>query len=85
MSTGATAGKRRRKKPARTAKAKMRAYRERMRAAGYRQVQIWVPDTRLAWVRREIRRQVLNLSKSAADAEVMDEIEALAGEIDGWT
>ena len=63
----------------------MRSYRERMRAAGMRQIQIWVPDTRLAWVRREIRRQSLLLSSSKADAEVLDAFEALAGEIDGWT
>ena len=82
MSTGATPAKRRRKKPAKTAKAKMRSYRERMRAAGMRQIQLWVPDTRLAWVRREARRQSLLCNKNPDDEQVLREIEALMGDFD---
>ena len=63
----------------------MRAYRERMRAAGMRQVQIWVPDTRLAWVRREARRQSLLINANSDEEHVMREIEALMGDwIDEW-
>ena len=36
---------------------KARAYRERMRARGFRPVQIWVPDTRTADFRTEAHRQ----------------------------
>lgn len=68
-----------------SAKGKMRAYRERMRAAGMRQVQIWVPDTRLASVRREARRQALVINANSDEERVMREIEALMGDwIDEW-
>ncbi|MYK89884.1 MAG: DUF3018 family protein, partial [Acidobacteria bacterium] len=36
---------------------KARAYRERMRAGGFRPVQFWVPDTRTAAFRAEAHRQ----------------------------
>jgi hypothetical protein len=85
MSTGATPGKRSRKKPAKTAKAKMRAYRDRMRAAGMRQIQLWVPDARLAWVRREARRQSLLATQSLAEAEIAPFLDAALEDLgDEW-
>ena len=36
---------------------KARAYRERMRASGFRPVQFWVPDTRTAAFRAEAHRR----------------------------
>jgi hypothetical protein len=61
----------------------MGAYRARMQAAGMRQVQIWVPDAQAPGVRKEARRQSRLVSRSAADGEALDLVEALA-DIDGW-
>jgi hypothetical protein len=38
---------------------KMKAYRARKRAAGYRQIQLWVRDTRSPEFKAEARRQSL--------------------------
>jgi hypothetical protein len=63
----------------------MRSYRERMRAAGMRQIQIWVLDTRLAWVRREIRRQSLLVSRSPAEEEIAPFLDAALADLgDDW-
>jgi hypothetical protein len=70
-----------RRKP--SASANMRAYRERMRAAGMRQVQIWVPDSTSPSLRREARRQSLLVSRSAGEKEAIAEVEAIA-DIEGW-
>lgn len=61
----------------------MRAYRERMRAAGMRQVQIWVPDSTSPSLRREARRQSLLVSRSASEPEAVADIEAIA-DLEGW-
>lgn len=49
--------------------AKMQAYRQRMREAGLRPVQIWVPDIRSTRLQEEARRQSLQVSKNATAAE----------------
>jgi hypothetical protein len=61
----------------------MRAYRERMRAAGMRQVQIWVPDSTSPSFRREVRRQSLLVSKGGGERALLEGIEAVA-DLDGW-
>jgi hypothetical protein len=72
------------RKPRRkSATAKMRAYRERMRAAGMRQVQIWVPDSTSPSLRREARRQSLLVSRSPAEEQALRDIEALA-DLEDW-
>ncbi len=48
---------------------RVRRYRARMRAAGLRPVQIWVPDTRSAIFRAEAHRQSLAVARSA-DADL---------------
>jgi hypothetical protein len=74
----------RQRKPRRkSASDKMRAYRQRMRAAGMRQVQIWVPDATSPSLRREARRQSLLVSRSPAEQEALRDIEALA-DLDDW-
>jgi len=57
----------------------MRAYRERMRAAGLRPIQLWVPDVRSKRFKAKLRRQVAALDPSV-EAEAMDFIEAVASE-----
>ena len=48
---------------------RVRAHRERMRAAGLRPVQIWVPDTRSPEFAKEARRQSLLIANSPGDAD----------------
>lgn len=62
----------------------MRRYRERMRDKGYRQVQIWVPDTRSATFATECRRQSLLMADDTAEDALMDELEPLQ-DTSGWT
>jgi hypothetical protein len=53
----------------RKSREKARAYRERMRAKGYRSVQLWIPDMRSDEFAEKIRREVeaINASPHAAD------------------
>ncbi len=56
----------------------MKDYRSRLRAAGLRPVQIWVPDTRAKNFVEEARRQSLNVSRQPSEQEAIDFIEAAA-------
>lgn len=58
--------------------------RERMRAAGLRPVQFWVPDTRLPDFAAEVKRQCLALKGDAVEAEVLQFNEQAAGLIEHW-
>lgn len=62
----------------------VRRYRERMRDKGFRQVQIWVPDTRSPAFAAECRRQSLLVAHDPADKALMDELEPLQ-DTSGWT
>jgi Antitoxin MazE-like len=55
----------------------VRRYRERMRAKGLRQIQLWVPDTRSPDFAAECRRQSLLVAGDPAEEFVMDELESL--------
>jgi len=61
----------------------VRRYRERMRACGFRQIQLWVPDTRSPAFAAECRRQSLLVAGDPAERQVMDELEALQ-DTEGW-
>lgn len=51
-----------------SARAKVQAHRDRLRARGLRPLQIWVPDVRSASFRAEARRQSLAVAgRSAGD------------------
>jgi hypothetical protein len=63
---------------------KMQRYRGRLKDAGLRPVQIWVPDTRSKNFAAEVRRQSLLVSASPDESEVMDFIDAVA-DTDDWT
>jgi Protein of unknown function (DUF3018) len=52
---------------------KMSAYRQRMREAGLRPIQLWIPDIRSAKLQEEARRQSLAVAHS--DKESLDFIE----------
>lgn len=60
-------------------------YRQRMRQAGFRLVQLWVPDTRAQGFAEECRRQSRAAAKNKrAENEVMTWIEAQE-DAEGWT
>ena len=60
-------------------------YRQRMRQAGFRLIQMWVPDTRAQGFAQECRRQSLAAARSKrAESEVMTWIEAHE-DAEGWT
>jgi hypothetical protein len=54
-----------------------------MRALGFRQIQIWVPDTRSPQFAEECRRQSLLIADDQAEQAIMDELETLR-DMDGW-
>jgi hypothetical protein len=56
-------------------------HRQRLRAAGLRPVQIWVPDTRRPGFAEECRRQSLRLREDPAEQAVLHFVE----EIGDWT
>jgi hypothetical protein len=51
-------------------------YRQRMRAKGLRQVQLWVPDTRSPPFAAECRRESLLVARDPAEQGIVDELEA---------
>jgi len=57
---------------------RMRNYRARLRAAGLRPLQIWVPDTRTPQLAKQARRQSLLASKAACEHEAAAFIDAAA-------
>ncbi|SNU02080.1 Protein of unknown function [Ruaniaceae bacterium KH17] len=52
-------------------------YRERMRAQGFRPVQVWVPDTRREGFDREAARQAARVAQADAQFDDQDFIEAI--------
>ena len=60
------------------AREKARAYRERMRARGFRPIQFWVPDTRTAAFRAEAHRQSRAVAGSAHEQEDQAFIDAIS-------
>ena len=59
-------------------------HRAALRAQGLRPVQIWVPDTRSEAYRARIAQQMAALRESAAEQQLLQELEDLA-DTDGWT
>jgi len=63
---------------------RVKRYRDGLRAAGLRPVQIWVPDTRRPGFAEECRRQSRLLRDDPHEREILDWIEAVA-DTEGWT
>ena len=59
-------------------------HRARMRAAGLRPVQFWVPDTRTPEFVALVRSQCRSLKGAPEEAEVLHFTEEAASEIEGW-
>jgi hypothetical protein len=58
--------------------------RARMRAAGLRPAQFWVPDTRSQSYADALRMQCLALREDPAEADVLGMATEAAGLIEGW-
>lgn len=63
---------------------KVARHRERMRAAGLRPVQFWVPDTRSPEFAAQMRQQCRSLNGEPAEAEVLHFTEDAASNVEGW-
>lgn len=63
---------------------RVQKHRSRLRAAGLRPVQIWVPDTRRAGFAAECRRQCLLLRRDRADRRTLKWLASVADR-DDWT
>jgi hypothetical protein len=63
---------------------KLTRHRERMRAAGLRPVQFWVPDTRAPEFVALVRFQCQALAKDPAETEVLGFAEQAASLIASW-
>lgn len=62
--------------PANATAPRMKHYRERLRAAGLRPIQLWVPDTRAPGFVEECRRQSAALARDSAEAAAAAFIES---------
>lgn len=62
----------------------MTRHRERMRAAGLRPVQFWVPDTRSPEFMAQVREQCQSLKGDKAEADVLRFTEYAASNVEGW-
>ena len=59
--------------------------RDALRSAGLRPVQIWVPDTRRPDFAAQCTRQSKLASEAdKADAEMLDFMEVVLSDVDGW-
>ena len=64
---------------------RVQRYRDSLRAAGMRPVQIWVPDTRRPGFDAECRRQSRLVTRADfQDADLGSLMDAAAVDIDGW-
>lgn len=63
---------------------KVARHRERMRAAGLRPVQFWVPDTRSPEFTAQLRKQCRSLRGDPAEADVLRFAEEAASHVEGW-
>ena len=67
------------------ARKSVQRYRDRMRQAGFRLVQLWVPDTRAEGFAEECRRQSRSAKRRRrTETDVLDWIEA-GSDVEGWT
>jgi len=62
----------------------VRVYRAKMKQQGFRQISIWVPDTKSPKFRQECRRQS-RLAKASDQAEGLNGLlRNAAGSVEGW-
>ena len=66
-----------------TARETASRYRARMRAQGFRPLQLWVPDSRSPKFAAECRRQSQSIARGP-EGDIENFLEAAAREIEGW-
>lgn len=65
---------------------RVQKYRDSLRSAGLRPVQIWVPDTRRPDFAEECRRQSLLVARADLnDAAARQLMDAALEDVEGWT
>jgi hypothetical protein len=62
----------------------VKRYRQRMRERGYRQVNIWVPNTRAPAFVKRCREESLRAARADADEGILDDLDVAADEVEGW-
>jgi len=67
-----------RRPPPKSSRDKVRAHRQRLRAAGLRPIQIWVPDTRSPEFAREAHRESVLVANSPSEAEDQAFVDAIS-------
>ena len=60
-------------------------YRARMQARGFRQINLWVPDTRQPGFAGECRRQSRLAAKADGREGILGQLDHVAAETQGWT
>lgn len=63
---------------------RVQKHRDKLRNAGFRLLQIWVPDTKREGFEKECRRQSLLIANDSQEQDVLHWIEN-AADTDGWT
>lgn len=66
-----------------TARETASRYRARMRAQGFRPLQLWVPDSRSPKFAAECRRQSLSIARGP-EGDIESFLDAAAQDIEGW-
>ena len=69
----------------RAAHKSVRVYRAKMKQQGFRQISIWLPDTKSPKFRKECRRQSKLASAADRSAQLDDLLIVAAGSVEGWT
>lgn len=65
--------------------ARVQRYRDALRAAGLRPVQIWVPDTRRPGFAEECRRQCLLVAEADhAETSLQASMDEALADVEGW-
>lgn len=65
---------------------RVKKHREKLREAGLRPIQIWVPDTRKAGFKEKCREQSLRAAKADAKDKSLDNfLDTAHSDIEGWT
>ena len=70
--------------PSKTSRDKVRLHRERLRSAGLRPIQIWVPDVNSAAFRAEAHRQSLLAAQSPHAADDQAFVDSLVTLDEPW-
>src|SRR3546814_14962640 len=63
---------------------KVDRHRQRMRGAGFRPVQFWVPDTSGADFAERVRQQCLKLKGDPAELDALRSDEEAEAQVEGW-